>query len=540
MSSMNIKATLVSDWLWLLQTRSDVLRKTLINIYGERKSDFYSYKAAELTRLLDRFAERFGDEKVCLLRVPGRINLMGRHVEHRGSCINSLAIDKETLVAASERPDGLFSITNCRDEFGDYTFDIEPLIRQSEGQTWSEFLDSEYAADIVERTKGEWLNYVRAPLLRLKFEFPDMRLKGMNLCYHGDIPVAAGLSSSSSIVVASLLSQTIISGFDLSDDDFVRLCGEGEWFVGSRGGWGDHAAMKCCLRGMITRFDFLPFGIGPSEYFPEEYCVVFANTFIQAKKSDGAKDKFNMKIACYEFGFMLMKKYYPQYRDRLGCLRDFNCEHLGINESDLYRMLCSLPERISPEELIKMLPEYKEEIYTVLKTHTPPEYYDIRKTVFYGLAESARASLFLNLLRQKKLNEIGRLMNISHDGDRINKSGVAFNGEVSDGYLMQLLHSMSESVGIGRTHIAYQPGGYGCSTSEIDDLVDYIAMQDGVLGCELSGAGLGGSVLALVERNKAAGLLSKLKTYYYDQKGLPMGAEVVTPSQGCCTIDYPS
>lgn len=516
------------------------LQQSLTDIYGDRGDEYFACKTHEMLQLLEHFIDRFGDQPVRILRVPGRINLMGRHVEHRGSCINSIAIDRETLVAAAERSDGHYSITNCMDEFGDYTFEIDSMIKQSECKTWNEFLCSEFTDDIVERTKGEWINYVRAPLLRLKFEFPSLQLKGMNLCFYGDIPVAAGLSSSSSIVVASLQAQSIFTPLFLSEHDFVRICGEGEWFVGSRGGWGDHAAMKCCSRDMITRFEFLPFGIGPCEHFPDDYCVICVNTFIQAKKSDGAKDKFNMKIACYEFGFMLLKYYYPKYKERLGCLRDFNCVHLQVDQSELYRMLRQLPEKISPQQLLESLPELADDIRAVMRTHTPPEYYEIRKTVFYGLAESARASMFLGLLRQRNFIEIGNLMNISHHGDRVTKDGMPFNSEVTDDYLEQLMLSLHESANTAPAHIAYQPGGYGCSTNEIDDLVDFITAQHGVLGCELSGAGLGGSILVLVQRKDSDELLKKLKEHYYDKKKLPMGAEAVMPSQGCCEIAYPS
>jgi len=535
----NNNAIQASVWLNLLNTRGEKLKQTLANVYGNRSDDFIVYKTSQMSCLLEHFIERFGDAPVFIIRVPGRINLMGRHVEHRGSCINSFAIDRETLVAAAERDDETFSITNCRDEFGDYTFEINSTIRQSECDTWSQFLDSEFTADMIERSRGEWINYVRAPLLRLKFEFPNLPLKGMNLCFNGDIPVAAGLSSSSSIVVAALEAQNIFSPLELSDVDFVRICGEGEWFVGSRGGWGDHAAMKCCLRDRITRFEFLPFGIGPIELFPDDYCVVCVNTFIQAKKSDGAKDKFNMKIACYEFGFMLLKKYYPEHRKRLSYLRDVNCSHLGIHESELYRMIRSLPERISAGQLLETLPEYAEEIHSVMRTHTPPEYYEIRKTVLYGLSESARADMFISMLRRRDYEEIGSLMNISHDGDRVSKNGVPYDGEATDSCLDNLINGLFVGQFPGRTHIAYQPGGYGCSTCEIDDLVDFISTQDGVLGCELSGAGLGGSVLALVRKEDARALLQKLKDYYYDIKRLPMGAEAVIPSQGSCVIEYP-
>ena len=50
-----------------------------------------------------------------------------------------------------------------------------------------------------------------------------------------------------------------LNGLNVPQGEFVELCGEGEWFVGSRGGPGDHAAMKCCRPGRLTHLNFKPF-----------------------------------------------------------------------------------------------------------------------------------------------------------------------------------------------------------------------------------------------------------------------------------------
>ena len=48
--------------------------------------------------MLECYGKRFGmDERVCIVRAPGRVNLMGRHVDHRGGMTNFLAIDRETM-----------------------------------------------------------------------------------------------------------------------------------------------------------------------------------------------------------------------------------------------------------------------------------------------------------------------------------------------------------------------------------------------------------------------------------------------------------
>jgi len=138
------------------------------------------------------------------------------------------------------------------------------------------------------------------------------------------------------------------------------------------------------------------------------------------------------------------------------------------------------------------------------------------------------------LLKKGDYITLGKLMNISHDGDRVWKDNVPYDYSASDSYLKLLMSDLSSEVpeSVERAQIYNQPGGYACSTKVIDELVDYIKGQDGVLGAELSGAGLGGCILILVKKDKANFILELLKVNYYDQNNLPMGAEIFKPVSG--------
>ena len=53
-------------------------------------------------------------------------------------------------------------------------------------------------------------------------------------------------------------------------------------------------------------------------------------------------------------------------------------------------------------------------------------------------------------------------------------------------------------------------GEYECSTRKIDALCDTLNATPGVLGSQLVGAGLGGCVIALVEKSAADSVLASL------------------------------
>lgn len=155
---------------------------------------------------------------------------------------------------------------------------------------------------------GDWSHYVRASLLRLQYEHSHARLKGMDCMVSGNIPMGAGLSSSSALVVGFADAAVALNGLDVTMRDFIDLCGEGEWFVGSRGGSADHAAIRTSKLGHVSRIGFFPFHIAGEFKFPANLHVVIANSGEQAIKSAGARDVYNHRVAGYEFAEMFLRQ----------------------------------------------------------------------------------------------------------------------------------------------------------------------------------------------------------------------------------------
>ena len=271
---------------------------------------------------------------------------MGRHIDHRGGGINVMAIDRDLLCVSSPREDDSICLTNTDAQFPDRCFRLSEQLPEGvlralalpfdrtgaagepggdahldrtgaagepggdalpfDTRCWLDYLASEAAVRRLEDSRGDWANYVKAAVLRLQFETP-MLLSGMDMAFSGSIPVAAGLSSSSAVVVASAEVVCALNCLNITQQRFIELCGEGEWFVGSRGGAGDHAAMKCSRRGCITHLDFKPFRVGERIDFSDEYAVIVADTCIKSRKSEGSRDIFNSKVAASDIAFMILR-----------------------------------------------------------------------------------------------------------------------------------------------------------------------------------------------------------------------------------------
>ena len=317
-------------------------------------------------------------------------------------------------------------------------------------ENWIDYLDSAEVKKKLIENRGDWANYVKSAALRFALE-NEKSICGMESAVSGNIPPAAGMSSSSSIVVAAAEAIVSLNSMNLTDERFVDLCGEGEWFVGSRGGAGDHAAMKCSKMNTITHLMFKPFKIGEAVPFSSDYEIIVADSRIESKKSEGSRDVFNAKIAAYEFAFMILRRKYPDLNLRE--LRDLaNIEPT----SNVYRMLLKVPERATRKEVIELIPDDEKQVHKIFTNHKDPGEYMLRGVALYGISECARSKKCLKLLEEGDYLGLGELMKISHNGDRLPG--------------MEITDELLEALAVANAPLEQQCGSYSCSTESTMNL----------------------------------------------------------------------
>jgi len=535
----------IAAWIAAFQSLSTAqpdpaLQKEMIELYGDIPAILQERQAAYLS-LLNYAARKLGgsDVPVLLVHSPGRANIMGRHVDHQGGNCNLMAIDREVIMAVHPRQDDQMNLWNIDEaNFSSRHFAISELLQDLPWEDWLSLVSSAKAQEMVLTAAGDWGQYPKAAILRLQKKFPTVKLRGLDVVMQGNIPIAAGLSSSSAVVVASAEATVAANRLDVFASQFVDLCGEGEWFVGTRGGSADHAAMVFGQRGKVAQVAFFDFRVEKMVDFPADYRLVVCNSLTRAEKSGGARNIFNQRVACYRLGFHLIRSFFPQYAPLIHHLRDVNPRNLAVPLSWIYRILLRLPERATREELAKMLPG--EDLSQIYATHTePPEGYPIRGVVLFGLSEFERSRVAGDLLAQHRVAEFGRLMNTSHNGDRVvvydeQWQPHPYDYAVTNGYLLDLLEALEsgDAARVEAAQLLWQPGAYGCSTPSIDLMVDIARQVPGVMGAQLAGAGLGGCMMALVHQDATAALRDKLQELYYEPRGLPVAIDVCTPIGG--------
>lgn len=130
---------------------------------------------------------------------PGRVNLIGEHVDYAGGICLPFALSQRTYVAAALNNDGVYRVVS---QFGAETMHTEIAMDQ---------VCPGYPAD--------WAGYVvgtvwAAGLELSGLDLPGLALPGLNITIVSDVPVGAGLSSSAALECSVALAAADLAGLD--------------------------------------------------------------------------------------------------------------------------------------------------------------------------------------------------------------------------------------------------------------------------------------------------------------------------------------
>jgi galactokinase len=207
--------------------------------------------------------------EVRVAEAPGRVNLIGDHTDYNGLPVFPMALQRRFRIMFRPRPD--------------VTIRAEAL----DGYSARQF---EIAGEIEPYEQGDWGNYVKASARILAQRYGP--LHGMDMLLQSDIPVAAGLSSSSALVVGSGIALLAANRIEASFEELVELFPEGERYVGTRGGAMDHTVCLAGKEGYALKIDFAPFAVHPT-LVPAGWCFLVGHSLVRAEKSREVKEQYN-------------------------------------------------------------------------------------------------------------------------------------------------------------------------------------------------------------------------------------------------------
>jgi galactokinase len=222
--------------------------------------------------------------------IPGRLEVFGKHTDYAGG---------RTLVTALPRGMALLA---SRPRASDAQVTIVDA-RNGETVTMP-------AADPLRHTG--WADYVEAVVRRLARNFPGAELAA-DLVFASDLPPAAGMSSSSALIVG--LAAALVRLGDLEsraewrrnisgplDAAAYYACIEngatfgtldGDAGVGTYGGSEDHAAILCAAPAQLTAYAFVPLRLVARIAVPAQWRFVVASSGVRAEKAGAAREVYN-------------------------------------------------------------------------------------------------------------------------------------------------------------------------------------------------------------------------------------------------------
>ena len=212
-----------------------------------------------------QFRARFDKEPDHFYFCPGRVNLIGEHIDYNGGRVMPCAISLGTYLAVSKNTDKILRMHSV-----------------NFSETAELHLQESYS-----KSGKAWYNYPLGIIHHLAAE--GHSISGLDMLVWGDLPVAAGLSSSASIEVLTAYALNDMFGMGLSRKDLALLAKKTEnEFIGVSCGIMDQFAVALGKEGhaMVLDCDSLEF-----EYLPvpmDVYSLVIINTNKSRKLSDSA------------------------------------------------------------------------------------------------------------------------------------------------------------------------------------------------------------------------------------------------------------
>jgi galactokinase len=303
------------------------------------------------TTAIQAFQKRFSLAPQYVARAPGRVNLLGEHVDYNDGFVLPAAIDRATYVAFS--PASTDQTTLVAADFGE------------EAQFTAKTLSAKTQPD--GSPLPEWAHYPAGTAWALAQA--GLAIPAMQAAFSSDIPRGSGLSSSASIEMAFGVAWSKLGGWSLPPMQLARLGQQAEnRYVGVNCGIMDQFASACgeAERLMLLDCRSLEYRSLP---LPENTVIVVADTTVRRKLTSG------------------------EYNDR--------------------RAACEEAVRLLALELpgLKSLRDVSVETFNRLSHKLP---LTVGKRARHVVEEIERTRLAIPLLEQKKTREFGLLMNACH------------------------------------------------------------------------------------------------------------------------------
>jgi galactokinase len=241
----------------------------------------------------DLFCGHFGLKPQVNVRAPGRVNLLGEHVDYNDGPVLPAAIDRAVYLAASPLP-GRMAVLYAADLGEEVSIDLDNL--ESKTNIYGEDLPT-------------WARYPAGVALAL--QNAGLAVGGVRVAYASDVPIGAGLSSSAAVEVGFAALWQALGGWQVERLELAQICQRAEnEYVGVACGLMDQFASACGVEGHALYFDTRSLDWQPAP-LPQGTTLVIADSGVRRDLTTSA---YNERRAACEQAVSMLREYMPGIR----------------------------------------------------------------------------------------------------------------------------------------------------------------------------------------------------------------------------------
>ncbi|NRT14950.1 galactokinase [Flavobacterium sp. 28A] len=256
------------------------------------------------------FQQVFQSEPTTVVLSPGRINIIGEHIDYNDGYVLPAAIDK-IICFAFEKNNSNTSSVIAMD------------------------LDDEFEIDVtkeITQTESVWTNYIRGVLQQLKQN--GFKFEGVNCVFSSNIPVGSGLSSSAALECGFLFGMNELFQLNIKPIDIALLGQKAEHWVGIHCGIMDQFSSVMGKENKVVKIDCRTLEYTYHEANFNEYSLILFDSNVKHSLMTSA---YNERRDQCEEGIAIVKQNFPEINSFRDCTEQTIIDLKGKMSADVYK-----------------------------------------------------------------------------------------------------------------------------------------------------------------------------------------------------------
>ncbi|XP_047315936.1 galactokinase-like [Impatiens glandulifera] len=453
-------------------------------IYGDGSS--LAEAQLRFDNIKSKFIQVFGHPPDIYARSPGRVNLIGEHIDYEGYSVLPMAIRQDTIIAIRKKVDGdpekILRIANVNDKYSMCTYPADPNQEiDLKNHRWGHYFICGYKG-FHEYAMSKGLNV--GPQI------------GLDIMIDGTVPTGSGLSSSAAFVCSSTIALMAAFGKNFPKKELAQLTCECERHIGTQSGGMDQAISVMAKAGFAELIDFNPIRATDVE-LPAGGSFVIAHSLAESQKAVTAATNYNNRVVeCRLAAIVLGIKLGMKPQDAISGVKTL---------SDVEQLCVSFAGSLESSDPVVAVKEHLN-----VEPYTAEDIEKITAKSLQSIFSESQSSLdVIKAAKQYKLYQ--RACHVYSEAKRVYAFRDTVSSNLSDEEMLQKLGSLMDDSHHSCSVL------YECSCPELEELVK-VCKANGALGARLTGAGWGGCAVALVKESIVPQFILKLKEEFYQSR----------------------